>query len=93
MGQWEKKTESIKFFLVPGNPWGTTMEKTLPKMEHQKHSKGEEKPENTDANTKGKPKNTDAKGKPKNTDANTDANTKEKPVKEKLESTVVNYVL
>ena len=63
-------------------------------MGHQKHSKkGEEKehakPE--DANTKGKPKNT--KGKPKNTDANTDANTKEKPVKEKLESTVVNYVL
>ena len=56
-------------------------------MGHQKHSKEEEKPKNT--NAKGKPKNTNAKGKPKNTDANT----KEKPVKEKLESTVVNYVL
>ena len=79
MGQWEKKTESIKFFLVPGNPWGTTMEKTLPKMEHQKHSKGEEKPENTDAKEKpekekpekGKPKNTNAKGKPEGKPENT----------------------
>ena len=72
------------------NPWETIMVKKLQKMEYRKHSKkGEEKehakPE--DANTKGKPKNT--KGKPKNTDANT----KGKPVKEKLESTVVNYVL